>query len=48
MIVNLLEIAAIELDEAIDYYNYEVTGLGDEFLIEFLNTIDRIKKYPHA
>jgi hypothetical protein len=37
MKINFLEIAQIELDEAIEYYNYEVPGLGDAFLTEVLN-----------
>ena len=31
MKINFLEIAQIELDDAIEYYNYEVPGLGDAF-----------------
>ena len=41
MKINFLEIAQIELDEAIDYYNYEVPGLGDAFLTEVLNQAGR-------
>jgi len=36
MNINFLEIAQIELDDAIEYYNYEVPGLGDAFLTEVL------------
>ena len=32
MRIRFLEIAQIELDDAIEYYNYEVPGLGDAFL----------------
>lgn len=46
--VNFLEIAQIELDEAVEYYNYEVPGLGDAFLSEVLDALDRIGKYPEA
>jgi len=32
MKISFLEIAQIELDETIAYYNSQKTGLGDEFL----------------
>lgn len=48
MQVRLLEIAQIELDESIDYYNSESAGLGDEFLVEVLLVLDRIKNFPQA
>ena len=40
MKMNFLEIAQIELDDAIEYYNYEAPGLGDAFLTEVLNALD--------
>ena len=48
MRVRFLEIAEIELDEAIRFYNYEASGLGDEFLAEILGALDRIAKFPEA
>jgi len=48
MRIRFLEIAQIELDDAIEYYNYEVPGLGEAFLTEVMNTLDRIGKYPEA
>jgi len=48
MKISFLEIARIELDEAIEYYNYEVPGLGDAFLTEVLNALDRIGEFPEA
>lgn len=48
MEINFLEIAQKELDDAIEYYNYEVQGLGDAFLAEVLNALDRIGKFPEA
>ena len=36
MKIRLLEIAQIELDQAIEYYNYESSGIGDAFLTEVL------------
>ena len=48
MKINFLEIAQIELDDAIEYYNYEVPGLGDVFLSEVLNALERISEFPKA
>jgi len=48
MRIRFLEVAQIELHEAIEYYNYEVPGLGEAFLSEVLNALDRIGKYPEA
>ncbi|RJP79412.1 MAG: type II toxin-antitoxin system RelE/ParE family toxin [Desulfobacteraceae bacterium] len=48
MKINFLEIAQIELDDAIEYYNYEIPGLGDAFLTEVLSTLDRIGEFPEA
>ena len=48
MDIRFLEIAQRELDEAVDYYNAQATGLGDEFLIEVLNALERIRHYPEA
>jgi toxin ParE2 len=48
MKITFLEIAQIELDDAIEYYNYEVPGLGDAFLTEVLNALDRIGNFPEA
>ena len=48
MKINFLEIAQIELDDAIEYYNFELPGLGDAFLTEVLNALDRIGEFPEA
>jgi plasmid stabilization system protein ParE len=48
VVVRFLEIAQFELDEAIEYYNSEKTGLGDEFLLEALDAINRIQEFPEA
>lgn len=48
MEIRFLEIAQIELDEAVEYYNSESSGLGDSFLLEVLNTIERIRRFPIA
>ena len=39
MRIRFLEMAQIELDEAIEYYNYEMSGLGEEFLAEVLKAL---------
>jgi toxin ParE2 len=48
MKINFLEIAQIELDDAVEFYNYEVPGLGDVFLAEVLNALNRIGEFPEA
>ncbi len=46
MKIEFLEPAFIEFQEAIDFYNLQVKGLGDKFIIEIDRTISIIKKYP--
>jgi len=48
MDIKFLEIAEIELDEAIAFYNYQLVGLGEQFLTEVLDTIERIRTFPKA
>ncbi len=48
MQIRLLDIAQIEFDEAIEYYNSASVGLGDSFLLEVLNAIERIEHFPPA
>ena len=48
MTVRFLEIAEIELDQAIQWYGAQAPGLGDAFLIEVLATADRITRFPEA
>ena len=48
MRIRFLEIAEIELDEAIKFYNHELPGLGDEFLTEITQALDRIARFPEA
>ncbi len=48
MKIQLLEIARQELDDAVAYYNADVAGLGDAFLLEILAAIDRIRRFPDA
>ena len=40
MKVRFLEVAQIELDEAVTYYDTESPGLGQVFLLEVLSAID--------
>lgn len=48
MRVELLSAADAELAEAVEYYNHQRAGLGDEFLVELLVAIERIQRYPSA
>lgn len=48
MQIRLLEIAQVEFDDSIEYYNSESDGLGDEFLVEVLHAFDRINNFPQA
>jgi len=48
MRVSFLAPAETELDEAIAFYEHQQEGLGDEFLVEVLLTLERIKGFPSA
>jgi len=48
MEVRFLDVAQQELDETVAYYNTESHGLGDQFLLEVLSSIERISKFPQA
>ncbi len=43
-----LEEAELELGDAIDYYNLEKSGLGDDFLKEVLSSLHRMQQFPDA
>jgi hypothetical protein len=45
---RFLDIAEIELDEAIRWYDAQALGLGDAFLVEVLAAVHRIARYPRA
>jgi len=45
---RFLDIAEIELDEAIRWYDAQALGLGDAFLVEVLAAVHRITRYPRA
>lgn len=40
MDVRFLEVAQQELDETVEYYNMESSGLGDQFLLEVLSSLE--------
>jgi len=46
--VRFLEVAELELDQAIQWYRAQSPGLGDMFLIEALSAVDRIIRFPDA
>ena len=48
MKIKFLEEAKFELDEAIEYYESESPGLGNQFLQEVLNSLNRIANFPEA
>jgi len=41
-------LAEEELDEAVNYYNDQMPGLGSQFYQEVNQAIDRIIKFPNA
>jgi len=45
---KILDQAESDLDDAYDYYEYELDGLGEKFLEEFKKAIKRILNHPHA
>ena len=48
MRIRFLEIAEIELDEAVRYYNCEAPDLGNDFLKEVLKSLDMIHRFPQS
>jgi hypothetical protein len=46
--VRFLEIAEIELDQAVRWYGAQAPGLGDAFLLEVLSAANRIARLPEA
>jgi hypothetical protein len=46
MNVEFIAPAAVELDDAVDYYNIQSAGLGQKFLDEVIETIGFIEKFP--
>ena len=48
METRFLDVAQLEFDEAVEYYNSESPGLGDQFLLEVLSSLERIRQFPTA
>ncbi len=48
MNLRFLKAAERELDEAVEYYEAQVPGLGAEFLKEVRAARERIEQYPEA
>jgi len=48
MQVEFIEPASIELDDAIEFYNLQIRGLGTTFLDEVPETIEIIKLFPFS
>ena len=48
MKVRFTEIASLELADAVDYYNLQLSGLGDRFKSEVKKGIERIIEHPKA
>ncbi len=48
MRVKIIEPAEIELNDAFEYYENELDGLGYRFIDEFNDAVNRILKHPHA
>jgi len=48
MKIEFLESAQYELDDAVEYYNHQKSGLGIEFLSEIIDSLNRISEYPDA
>lgn len=48
MKIRFLSPAERELDEAYEYYESQISGLGNEFLDEIMISLSRIKKYPEG
>lgn len=48
MEVKLLELAKVEFDDAVSYYESERPGLGEALRLEVLRAISRIRQFPTA
>jgi hypothetical protein len=46
--MEILKVAQKELDDAFEYYESQMSGLGDEFFEEFEAAIQRIEEFPEA
>jgi plasmid stabilization system protein ParE len=48
MEIRFLAVAQQEFDEAVEYYNAESPGLGDQFLLDALDALERVRQFPRA
>ena len=48
MNIKILDQAAMELDDAFNYYQYEQENLGYRFINKFTDAIELIKFYPNG
>ena len=48
MKIEFLPLAKSELDDAVEYYNLQVQGLGNRYKSEARETINRISIFPTA
>lgn len=48
MKVKFSQLAYLELEDATNYYNFELEGLGQRFREEIKNAAKRISRYPTA
>ncbi len=46
MQIEFIDLAALELDHAINYYETELSGLGKKFLDEILESTELISRFP--
>jgi galactose-1-phosphate uridylyltransferase len=46
--INILKGAQRELDDAFEYYESQMAGLGNEFIEEFEKATQRIIQFPEA
>lgn len=46
MQIEFIEPASLELDDAIEYYELQLQGLGKKFFEEILETTELISKFP--
>lgn len=48
MKARFLKAAKLELEEAVDYYNGEEDGLGDDFAVKAAEALRRVRRFPNA
>ena len=48
MKIKFLKLAQVELDDAFDYYESQLSGLGFRFQSEIAKSLSRIISYPHS